>query len=104
VPRASGHRGVVGRTLTAVYATISDVDEALSVAPYSNAGLASVGGLRGGFARDDYPRTRLHRYSYVPGVRVSGRIAGVLHQHGTLRIGAAAQAGAASVHASRAAR
>ena len=32
VSPASGHRGLAGRTLSAVYATVADVDEALSVA------------------------------------------------------------------------
>jgi pimeloyl-ACP methyl ester carboxylesterase len=87
VPPARGHRGVVGRTLTAVYATIGDLDESFNVAVYSNRGFAQVGGLRAGYAHDDYPRTTLHGFSYVPGVRVSGRLVGVSHQHGRLRIG-----------------
>jgi pimeloyl-ACP methyl ester carboxylesterase len=86
VAPATGHRGVIGRTLSAVYATVGDLDESLNVAVYSSRGLAQVGGLRGGYAHDNYPRTSLHGYSYVPGVRVSGRLIGVTHQHGTLRI------------------
>jgi hypothetical protein len=99
VPRAAGHRGVVGRTLTAVLATVSDVDEALNVANYSPRGFAQVGGLRGGYAHDNYPRIRLHGYSYVPGVRVSGRLDGASKQHGTLRIrGRAAAHGRVRLH------
>jgi pimeloyl-ACP methyl ester carboxylesterase len=99
LPPASGHHGIVGRTLMAVYATVSDVDEALEVAIYSARGSAQVGGLRAGYAHDDYPRTRLHGYSYVPGVRVTGRLAGVRDQHGTLRIsGPAAARGRVTLH------
>jgi hypothetical protein len=92
VAPVSGHRGVVGRTLSAVYATIGDLDESFNVAVYSSRGFAQVGGLRAGYAHDDYPRTTLHGYSYVPGVRVSGRLVGVRHQHGRLRIGGRAAA------------
>jgi hypothetical protein len=92
VPPATGHRGVAGRTLSAVYATIADLDESLNVAVYSSRGLAQVGGLRAGYAHDDYPRTTLHGFSYVPGVRVSGRLVGILHQHGRLRISGRAAA------------
>jgi hypothetical protein len=88
----SGHRGVVGRTLTAVYATVSDVDEALNVARFSSADSARVGGLRAGYARDRYRRIGLHGYSYVPGVRLSGRLDGARNQHGTLRISGSAGA------------
>jgi hypothetical protein len=89
----------VGRTLTAVYATVSDVDEALNVATYSARGFAQVGGLRAGYAHDNYPRITLHGYSYVPGVRVTGRLAGARDQHGTLRIsGPAAARGRVTLH------
>jgi pimeloyl-ACP methyl ester carboxylesterase len=99
MPPASGHHGVVGRTLTAVYATVSDVDEALNVANYSARGFAQVGGLRAGYAHDNYPRIRMHSYSYVPGVRVSGRLDGARNQHGTLRIsGSAAAHGRVTLH------
>ena len=99
LPRAAGHRGAVGRTLTAVLATVSDVDEALNVANYSPRGFAQVGGLRSGYAHDQYPRIRLHDYSYVPGVRVSGRLSGASNQHGTLRIsGPAAARGRVRLH------
>jgi pimeloyl-ACP methyl ester carboxylesterase len=99
VPAASGHHGVVGRTLTAVFATVSDVDESLNVADYSVRDFAQVGGLRAGYAHDSYPRIRLHGYSYVPGVRVSGRLDGARNQHGTLRIrGSAAARGRVRLH------
>lgn len=96
---APGHHGVVGRTLSAVYATVSDVDEALNVAIYSPRGFAQVGGLRAGYAHDHFPRITLHGYSYVPGVRVSGRLAGARLQHGALRIsGPAAAHGRVTLH------
>jgi pimeloyl-ACP methyl ester carboxylesterase len=99
VPVARGHHGVVGRTLTAVLASVSDVDEALNVADYSFRGFAQVGGLRAGYAHDNYPRIRLHGYSYVPGVRVSGRLDGARNQHGTLRVsGSAAAHGHVRLH------
>jgi hypothetical protein len=99
VPRAPGHHGVIGRTLTAVLASVSDVDEALNVATYSPRGLAQVGGLRGGYAHDNYPHVRLHGYSYVPGVRISGRLDGARDQHGTLRMsGRAAAHGQVRLH------
>jgi hypothetical protein len=98
LPPASGHHGLVGRTLTAVYATVSDVDESLNAAAYSDRGFARVGGLRAGYAQDHYPRITLHGYSYVPGVRVTGRLAGA-RQRGTLRIsGSAAAQGRVTLH------
>jgi pimeloyl-ACP methyl ester carboxylesterase len=99
LPPASGHHGMVGRTLTAVYATVSDLDEALNAANYSARGFAQVGGLRAGYAHDNYPTIRLHGYSYVPGVRVSGRLTGARNQHGTLRIrGSTAARGHVTLH------
>ncbi len=89
----AGHRGIVGRTLTAVYATVSDVDKALNVASYSTEGAARVGGLRAGYARARGSRITMHAYSYVPGVRLSGRLDGARNQHGTLRISGSAGAG-----------
>ena len=100
-----GNRGVVGRTISAVYLTIIDVDEALTTSVYSERGFARVGGLRAGWAHDHYsprvrrPRITLHGYSYVRGVRVTGRIDGLARRHGRLRVtGSAAARGRLILH------
>jgi pimeloyl-ACP methyl ester carboxylesterase len=105
LPPASGNRGLPGRTLTAVRLTLVDVDEALTTAVYSDRGFARVGGLRAGWAHDHWsprvrhPRISLHGYSYVRGVRVTGRIDGLIRRHGKLRVtGRAAARGTLTLH------
>jgi pimeloyl-ACP methyl ester carboxylesterase len=86
LPAAPGMPRAVGKTVTAVELTVADVDTALNSAVYSPKGFAQVGGLREGYAHDDFPSIRLHRYSSVPGVRVSGRVKGARNQHGVVRV------------------
>jgi pimeloyl-ACP methyl ester carboxylesterase len=96
---APGNGGRPGRTLAAVELTIVDVDEALTTAVYSDRGFARVGGLRAGWAHDHWspsvrkPRITLHDYSYVRGVRVTGRIDGLIRRRGRLRVTGRAAAG-----------
>ena len=105
IPPAEDNRGRPGRTLTAVELTIFDGDEALTTAVYSDRGFARVGGLRAGWAHDHWtpslrrPRITLHGYSYVRGVRVTGRIDGLARRHGKLRVtGRAAARGTLTLH------
>jgi hypothetical protein len=107
VPPYRKTRGRAGRTLSAVYLALFDVDDALSTATYSGRGFAWVGGMRAGWARDHWrpglrrPRISLHGYSYVPGVRVTGHIDGLFRRHGRLRItGRAAARGTVTLHRS----
>jgi pimeloyl-ACP methyl ester carboxylesterase len=88
-----GVPGVRGRIVYAVLDTL--VDAKLSALQTLYAGFDPVrgGGLRGGrFAADENLGVSLHRYSYVPGVRVSGsdarlRIDGPGHLDGVLHLG-----------------
>jgi pimeloyl-ACP methyl ester carboxylesterase len=82
VAPARGNRGKPGRTLQAVLETLADFDRQLALhalAQLSGGNLAgvsslSVGGLRSGWAGLADEKLILHRYSYVPGVTVSGEI------------------------------
>jgi hypothetical protein len=99
LPAAPGMARTVGRTITAVELTVADVDNALNSAVYSPKGLAQVGGLRAGYAHDEFPTIRLHGYSYVPGVRLTGLLKGARNQHGVLRVsGRAAGRGRLVLH------
>ena len=92
----------VGRTLRAVRLTLLDAVFALFDFELSNsADLPSPqlrqrwGGLRGGFERITRRAWTLHRYEYVPGVTLSGRIASFGDDDDsslTLRIGGSAAA------------
>jgi hypothetical protein len=73
--RPLGPRGRRGRTLRAREATLRDIEPRLLTDLFSFDGNpARAGGLRGGYAKSGASRTRLVRYAYVPGVRVSGTL------------------------------
>jgi pimeloyl-ACP methyl ester carboxylesterase len=105
VPAAHGYRGRPGRTLTAVTLTLADFSRQLLLAALESGGASAllgagkldVGGLRAGWAQVSGSTVRLHGYTYVPGVRVSGtvgagsvtlQIGGRAAADGTLRLGA----------------
>ena len=103
VKQAKGYEGGAGRTLTAVGLSLSDLSRQLTISilegDASGSGSAvslSSGGLRGGWARLTHRHLTLHRYSYVPGVTISGEIraesakltvGGHAASHGTLSFG-----------------
>ncbi len=103
IPPARGSSGLPGRTLEAVLLTLGDFDRQLElqlVGQANEAGDASLslssGGLRAGWARLTGEGLTFNRYSYVPGVTISGRLSSsssVLHvggraaARGTLRLG-----------------
>ncbi|HEY5045361.1 MAG TPA: alpha/beta fold hydrolase [Solirubrobacteraceae bacterium] len=102
VAPAKGNRGLAGRTLAAVVLTLDDFDRQLALRlvkqlEAGSAGLASLrtGGLRAGWAGLVNEAVTFDRYSYVPGVTVSGkitpqmtelRIGGSEAAHGSLRL------------------
>jgi pimeloyl-ACP methyl ester carboxylesterase len=97
---AQGSHGRAGRTLEAVGLTLSDMSQQLIVQfanQRSSESLPSkltVGGLRGGWLEDSRAGLVLHKLSYIPGVTVSGMLAG---EQGTLHVGgSAASAGVLS--------
>jgi hypothetical protein len=90
-----GLSGRPGRTLRAVRRTIDD--SLFAARTFSAQDLRpALGGLLGGTLRavtdmDDNPqRLVMRRYTYVPGVHVSGELAVGRHVSGTLRIGGSA--------------
>ena len=103
---APGLAGTPGRTLTAVLDTILDLNrQVIGATLQANQALpsgASFGGLRGGYARLGGASVRLRRFSFVPGVQLSGsfpvkagrllsatvRIGGSAASPGTVRVGA----------------
>jgi pimeloyl-ACP methyl ester carboxylesterase len=91
--RPLGARGLRGRALGVLALTLRDVaDDSLTafILDATNFDLARGGGLRGGHYRlNGDGLVTLHQIQYVPGVRVSGRIArfGESKQHGLLHIG-----------------
>jgi pimeloyl-ACP methyl ester carboxylesterase len=93
VPPVRSVGGLRGRTLTAVSLTLRDVaEDALSelIADLGDPDLARGGGLRAGRYRLDGRGTlHLHGVAFVPGVRLSGRIARFTggRQRGRLRVG-----------------
>ncbi len=101
VAPAHGYHGRAGRTLRAVALTIADFDRQLTIellAASRSASLSSLdsGGLRAGWAQLSKNGISFHRYSYVPGVTVSGavkaekltlRVGGSAAAHGTLHFG-----------------
>ncbi len=101
VAPAHGNHGLPGRTLEAVVLTLEDFDRQLELQVVKQLdsgeleGAASLrsGGLRAGWAGLSGETLTFHRYSYVPGVTVSGkltaqtielRIGGSAAAHGTL--------------------
>jgi pimeloyl-ACP methyl ester carboxylesterase len=106
VKPVGGVRGRVGSTLAVVLDTIVDLERQVIGATLQEAHAlpsgSSFGGLRGGYARIGSSSLRLHRFSFVPGVQVSGRFAivsghlrpanlrveGSLAARGSVRVGA----------------
>jgi hypothetical protein len=105
VAPAAGTRGRAGATLHAVVLTLADLQRQLQLKllPLLASGLVThltslrVGGLRAGWGESTPEALILRRFSYVPGVSVSGKItAGEATLHvggpaaagGTLRLGA----------------
>ena len=104
VAPAKGNHGLAGRTLEAVVLTLDDFDRQLALRlvkqlSASNLGglaILRTGGLRAGWAGLVNEAVSFDRYSYVPGVTVSGkltpravelRIGGSEAAHGSLRLG-----------------
>ncbi len=103
---ARGNRGLPGRTLEAVVLTLGDFNRQLTLQLGKQlksgklAGALSLrtGGLRAGWARLTGKGLTFDRYSYMPGVTLSGtltaqavelRIGGAAAAHGVLRLGPA---------------
>jgi hypothetical protein len=80
VAPAPGLRGTLGRVAAAAALTAGDlVVRAITAPGAAGAGPLRYGGLRGGYV--SFVRGRgllLHRFSYVPGVALSGRLTGTL--------------------------
>jgi pimeloyl-ACP methyl ester carboxylesterase len=103
VALAHGNHGLPGRTLRSALLTLGDFDRQILLAVLENigetlfgSGAVRTGGLRAGWGGIVHGRLILHRYSYVPGVTVSGtlsskgstlHIGGRAAARGTLRIG-----------------
>jgi pimeloyl-ACP methyl ester carboxylesterase len=91
--RALGAKGLRGRSLGALALTLNDVaDDSLTslILDIAAAGAARGGGLRGGHYSVSAGGTAvLSQVEFVPGVRVSGRIArfGERKEHGRLHLG-----------------
>jgi hypothetical protein len=100
---AGGRRGLTGRTAHAIELTISDLKSQLLLeleasgdeSLFSPSGLRT-GGLRSGWASLNKEGLKLHDYSFVPGLTLSGaiksevadlRIGGPKAAHGVLRLG-----------------
>lgn len=77
-PAPGAHAGArSGRTLTAALASVADLRRAVIDLALGFGALpvgASFGGLRGGSVQMTGAGARLHGYSYVPGVRLSGLV------------------------------
>lgn len=102
-PLARGDHGPAGHTAGAVVLTLADFDRQMVLALLQQLGESLLGrpvrtgGLRAGWGGSDRGGLVLHRYSYVPGVTVSGkvtvagaslRIGGSAAVHGTVKIDA----------------
>jgi len=79
VAPAPGNHGRPGRTLHAVVLTLADLGRQLTLQLLArleagSLGAVAVGGLRAGWAGPGAGELRLHGYSYVPGVTVSGKL------------------------------
>jgi pimeloyl-ACP methyl ester carboxylesterase len=99
LPRVRGFDARTGRTLLAARLTLADLFEhAVDALLFSSDGLtiAPVGGLRAGYFDAGAAALRLHGYSWVPGVTLSGKVplrgtaritvGGSAATHGFLRI------------------
>jgi pimeloyl-ACP methyl ester carboxylesterase len=103
VKPAPENHGLAGRALAATILTLEDFERQSELQFITQLGGRTflglfelrVGGLRGGWAKLDEKRLTLHRYTYVPGVSLSGRLTdhgGLLHLggadtiRGTLRL------------------
>jgi pimeloyl-ACP methyl ester carboxylesterase len=97
VAPSRGYGGLPGRTLHAVKLTLADLShqlllsllEALGSAGAFSSPSLSGGGLRAGWYELKGTTIVLHRFSYVPGVTVSGSVSGA---HVTLGVGGSAAA------------
>ncbi len=102
-PLVRGDRGAAGHTAGAVVQTLADFDRQITLALLEHpsdsllGAPVSAGGLRAGWGGTEGDAMVLHRYSYVPGVTVSGkitasgarlRIGGSKAVHGTIELGA----------------
>lgn len=92
VPAAPGNRGLPGRTLQASLLSFRDFGHQLLLAlleHFSEAlvgsGAVRTGGLRAGWGGIVHGKIELHRYTYVPGVTLSGKLGS--DGSGTLRVG-----------------
>jgi pimeloyl-ACP methyl ester carboxylesterase len=82
VSPARGFHGKIGRTLRALSLTVADFERQAEVRGLSELesgtlaqlGSVRIGGLRAGWADAGGEKLTLHRYSYVPGVTVTGTI------------------------------
>jgi pimeloyl-ACP methyl ester carboxylesterase len=80
VPPAKRFSGTAGRTLQAVVLSMRDLSRQLALEGAGELSVSSelslqVGGLRSGWAAYSPSALRLHDYSYIPGVAISGTIA-----------------------------
>lgn len=94
LPRLHGLPARTGRTLVAVRLSLADLFEhAIDALLFSSDGfhIPPVGGLRAGYFDVSPSALRMHGYSYVPGVTVSGKVP--LRGPATVRVG-----GSAGVH------
>jgi pimeloyl-ACP methyl ester carboxylesterase len=75
--RSAGHArgvpGVRGEVVAAVGATLDDASDAF-LAAILNDTVIRFGGLRGGWGRADGSSLSLHGFSFVPGVKLTGRL------------------------------
>jgi pimeloyl-ACP methyl ester carboxylesterase len=112
VKPARGTHGRSGRTLAAVRRTYQDalhayfdvfINQFIADPSTEPTGRYAAGGLRAGYYRFASDRATLHDLSYVPGVRVSGRLRSVsILPDGVLRIhGRTAAHGTLRVHSGR---
>jgi pimeloyl-ACP methyl ester carboxylesterase len=91
-PQVGGRRG---RTITAVGLTLADaLDQLLSASMFAGfeQDVLRAGGLRAGYVRASEERLGLHGLTYVPGVRVRGRITFGNRPHGAVRVSGRAAA------------
>jgi pimeloyl-ACP methyl ester carboxylesterase len=92
VREAAGGHGLAGRALQAVLLSLEDFERQSDLQFISRLGGRAlvtqfglrIGGLRAGWAKLAEGQLSLHRYTYVPGVPVSGRLGS---KAGTLRVG-----------------
>ncbi len=91
-PQIGGKRG---RTVTAVGLTLADaLDQLLSASLLAGfeQSVIQVGGLRAGYVRAGEENLDLHGVTYVPGVRLRGRITFSNRPHGVLHVSGGAAA------------